>query len=167
MRPAPLTSSRPLARGDIVLVYFPFTDLSSTKRRPAVVLWADPGQTDFTLAFISSQNVTVVSAGETALAATNPEFRISGLSVSSKIRATKLVTLNRTLITRWLGRLGPLWIADIDHALVSALSINTVPYREQGRQDERGRMAALYNAGGRSVCWRISACRLHSSRLFA
>lgn len=148
MRPAPPTSARPLARGDIVLVHFPFTDLSSTKRRPALVLWADPDQTDFTLAFITSQNVTAVSAGETALQATHPEFRMSGLSVPSKIRAAKLVTLNRTLITRWLGRLGPLWIADLDRALVSALGINTVPYREQGRQDERGRMAALYTAGG-------------------
>lgn len=148
MRPTPPTSARPLARGDVVLVHFPFTDLSSTKRRPAVVLWADPGQTDFTLAFVSSQHVTSVSTGETALLTTHPEFPMSGLSVSSKIRATKLVTLNRTLITRWLGRLGPLLIADLDRALISALGINTVPYREQGRQEERGRMVALYTAGG-------------------
>ena len=150
MRPTPPTSMRPLARGDIVLVHFLFTDLSSTKRRPAIVLWADPGQTDFTLAFISSQNVTSVSAGETTLLTTHPEFPMSGLSVPSKILATKLVTLNRTLITRWLGRLGPLWIADLDRALVSALGINTVPYREQGRQEERGRLAALYTAGGQA-----------------
>ena len=45
---------RPVARGDIVLVSFPFSDLSATKRRPAAVLWADPAQADFTLAFISS-----------------------------------------------------------------------------------------------------------------
>lgn len=38
--------TRPLARGDIVLVAFSFTDLSTTKRCPALVLWADPARTD-------------------------------------------------------------------------------------------------------------------------
>ena len=148
MRSAPRTAARPLARGDIVLVHFPFTDLSSTKRRPAVVLWAALAQTDFTLAFISSQDVTVLSIEEMALLPTHPEFALSGLSSASKVRPTKLVTLNRSLVTRWLGRLGPLWMWDLDRALVTALGINTVPYREEGRQEERQRLAALHAAGG-------------------
>ena len=144
----PHVARRPLARGDIVLVHFPFTDLSSTKRRPAIVLWADHAQADFTLAFISSQNITSLAVGETALLPTHPEFVLSGLSAASKIRATKLVTLSRTLITRWLGRIGPLWTSDLDRALIAALSINTVSYREEGRQEERRRLIALHNAGG-------------------
>lgn len=141
-------AARPLARGDIVLVAFPFPDLSATKRRPAVVVWADPAQTDFTLAFISSQNVATLAVGDTGLLSTHPEFVLSGLTTPSKIRATKLVTLNRSLITRWLGRLGLLWTADLDRALVAALSINTVPYREEGRLEERRRLMALHASGG-------------------
>jgi mRNA interferase MazF len=113
-----------------------------------VVLWADTGQVDFTLAFISSQNVTPSSLDEVVLLPTHPEFVLSGLSTPSKIRAAKLVTLNRTLITRWLGRLGPLWTADLDHAVVWALGINTASYREEGRLEERRRLAALHGAGG-------------------
>jgi len=94
-------SARPIARGDVVLVLFPFTDLSTMKRRPAVVLWADPAQTDFMLAFISSQQISRIRVGEVALLPTHPEFSLSGLSVPSKIRVTKLVTLSKALLRRW------------------------------------------------------------------
>lgn len=142
------TVSRPLARGDIVLVAFPFTDLTTMKRRPALVLWADPTQTDFTLAFITSQHLGRPGIGEAVVLPTHPEFSLTGLSTPSKIRATKLVTLARELLTRWLGRLGPLLIADVDRALVSGLGVNTAYYREEGGREERTRLLALHRAGG-------------------
>ncbi len=43
-----------LQRGDIVLVPFPFTDLSGQKLRPAVIISPDPVGEDILLAFISS-----------------------------------------------------------------------------------------------------------------
>ena len=138
---------RPVGRGDVVLVPFPFTDLSSTRRRPAVVLCADLAQIDFTLAFVSSR-IDRMGIGEIALLPTHPEFALTGLSVASKIRATKLVTLSRDLLRRWLGRLGPLLAADLDRALVVALGISTAPFAEQGRRDERIRLGALHQAGG-------------------
>jgi mRNA interferase MazF len=141
-------ASRPLSRGDVVLVRFPYTDLSGTKRRPAIVLWADSTQTDFTLAFVSSQGLTSIVVGEALLLPTHPEFSLTGLTTPSKIRATKIVTLSRALITRWLGRLGPLLSADLDRALIAGLSISTIPYREEGRREERTRLATLYSAGG-------------------
>ena len=140
--------ARPIARGDVVLVPFPFSDLSSTKRRPAVVLLVDSNHADFLLAFISSQRLRAHEIGDVSLLPTHPEFRQTGLAVPSKIRTTKLVTLSDALLRRWLGRLGPLLTADLDRALVSALGISTVPYREEGRRDERSRLAALNAAGG-------------------
>ena len=141
-------ASRPLTRGDVVLVPFPFTDLSATKRRPGVIIGADPAQGDFTLAFISSQQVTSLGPGELSVLPTHPEFVQTGLTVASKVRAGKLVTLSRTLITRWLGRFGPQLLADLDRAVVSSLGVNTVPYREEGRQEERRRLSDLHRQGG-------------------
>jgi len=139
---------RPIARGDIVLVAFPFTDLSTTKRRPALVLWTDPERADFVLAFISSQDIRRSGIGEVSLLPTHPEFSLTGLAAPSKVRTTKLVTLSGKLIKRWLGRLGPLLSAEIDRALVAALGINVMPYREEGRREERARLTALHAAGG-------------------
>jgi mRNA interferase MazF len=48
-----VTSLR-LRRGDIVLVPFPFTDLTGQKVRPALVISPDPPGEDVMVAFISS-----------------------------------------------------------------------------------------------------------------
>jgi mRNA interferase MazF len=87
-----------MQKGDIVLVPFPFTDLSSTKKRPAMVLVTT--NEDVTLAFITSQtkwkeewNIDLIpTAG-------------NGLKKRSVLRLAKITTLDKELI---LGRLGSL-----------------------------------------------------------
>jgi mRNA interferase MazF len=96
----------PLVKGDIVLVPFPFTNLSQTKSRPAVVLWVDPQGQDITLCFISSQNLDRITSDELILARDDPEFAQTGLKVASKIRATRIITLERRLLQRRFGGLG-------------------------------------------------------------
>ena len=127
---------------------FPHVDLSSNKQRPAVVVGVDSRRSDYTLAFVSSQDPMRLETGEVSIVPTHQEFSMSGLALPSKVRATRLVTLSRSLLTRWIGRLGPLLIAELDRALIGALAINMVPYAEQGRQDERARLTVLHNAGG-------------------
>ncbi len=139
---------RPLVRGDVVLVPFPFADLSSTKLRPAVVLATEATHDDVVLTFVSSQRVGAGGVGEIALLPTHPEFALTGLVAPSTIRSRKLVTLARPMVRRWLGRLGTLLLADLDRALMAALAISTAPYREDGRREERARLAALHAGGG-------------------
>ncbi|MEQ8971318.1 MAG: type II toxin-antitoxin system PemK/MazF family toxin [Coleofasciculus sp. C1-SOL-03] len=110
-------------KGDIVLVPFPFTDLSTTKLRPAVVLWVDSTGDDITLCFISSQNLTRLSPNEFVLDASDPEFSNTGLKVTSKVRVTRIATLERRLITRRIGKLGVNQIQQLNSAMLQAFQL--------------------------------------------
>jgi mRNA interferase MazF len=94
-----------LQKGDIVLVPFPFANLSAIKLRPAVVLWVDLLGTDITVCFISSQNITNISVEEFIIETTDPEFSQTGLKITSKVRVSKIVTIESNLVTRKLGKL--------------------------------------------------------------
>jgi mRNA interferase MazF len=92
--------------GTIVLVPFPFTDLTSTKVRPALILSkTDVEAKDLTLAFITSRTHEQAKAGRFLLEATEKYFKKTGLKVDSVLRFDKLATLNKKLI---LGELGEL-----------------------------------------------------------
>ena len=95
-----------LAKGDVVLAQFPFTDLSQVKLRPAIVLQASPTKDEITICFVSSQKVNQLAEDEFALLETDPEFASTGLRISSKTRVTRIVTLSRQLISKRLGQLG-------------------------------------------------------------
>ena len=82
--------------GKIVLIPFPFTDLTSSKIRPALIISAKNKQNnDVILAFISSQK------SKTGLKV-KKDHR-NNLKVDSVIRFDKIATLNKKLI---LGELG-------------------------------------------------------------
>lgn len=103
-----------LQKGNIVLALFPFSDFSETKLRPAVILWASDTNQDVTICFITSQNIANVSSDEFLLQPSNPEFLNTGLKVVSKVRVTKIVTLERKLIIRKLGELGNGYISKLN-----------------------------------------------------
>ena len=87
-----------MKKGDIVLVPFPFTDLSGKKNRPAVVLVAT--ERDVTVVFITTQLKW------------NDEWDIrlepnatNGLKATSLVRLNKFATLDKETV---LGKLGAL-----------------------------------------------------------
>jgi mRNA interferase MazF len=87
-----------MAKGDIVLVTFPFTDLSGSKLRPAVVLF--DAQTDITVCFVTTQ----INWQETTdiLLMSNSA---NGIRKQSLIRTSKIATLDRSLAKGLLGKL--------------------------------------------------------------
>lgn len=74
-----------LNRGDIVLVQFPFSDLSQTKLRPALVLAASRNIDEITLCFISSQKVQSLNYNEFSIVKSDDDFAQTGLKTDSKI----------------------------------------------------------------------------------
>ena len=83
-----------ISKGDILLAQFPFTDLSQTKLRPAIVLYISIPKNEVTLCFISSQKLTQIGNSEFLLLDSDPDFPSTGLSTSSKVRVSRIVTLN-------------------------------------------------------------------------
>jgi mRNA interferase MazF len=97
-----------LHQGDIVLVPFPFADLTGRKMRPAVIVSADPQGSELIVAFITSVLTNRSPRGtEVELLRSDPEFRTSGLKADSLLRLDKLVTLSSNIISRRLGTTGP------------------------------------------------------------
>jgi mRNA interferase MazF len=111
-----------MQRGDIVIVRFPFIDLSGSKRRPAVVLAVY--SPDVVVAFISSVVPTVPEKSDVLLQPTRADFAETGLKLPSVIRLRKLATLEQNLITRRMGRLSFGLLTAVDKALLIALDID-------------------------------------------
>ncbi len=125
-------------RGDIILIHFPFTDLSGGKRRPAVVLAEYPP--DVVVAFISSVLPAALAPSDVLLQPTVS----TGLKKVSVLRSHKIATLEQGLVTRRLGRLDQPLLTSVDKALVSGLGIDTDPIL----QAEYQRLADIYQADG-------------------
>ncbi len=109
-------------RGEVVLVRFPFTDLTSTKQRPALVVgseaFARSGE-DVILAAISGQRVDHPGRFDYVV----KDWQGAGLLMPSVVRAGKLVTLQRDLIRRSLGSLPAAELGAIGELLREALAI--------------------------------------------
>jgi mRNA interferase MazF len=97
-----------MTRGKIVLVPFPFDDLSAAKVRPAVCLTEPIGpHRHVILAFISSRIPTDLLETDLVLDSGQADFATTGLRVSSTLRLHRLMTATTALIRRELGELSP------------------------------------------------------------
>ena len=93
--------------GDIVCVAFPFTDLSATKLRPALVVSrGNEHRRDIVLAFITSRPTAEKMPGTMRI---EPN-KDNGLRTVSYVRFDKLVTLDKKLIQGTLGQAGRSWL---------------------------------------------------------
>ena len=85
-------------KGDVVVLPFPFSDLSGSKRRPAFVINPLPGN-DILLCQITSK----ASKDRYSIAISSIDFETGGLPVDSYIRPNKIFTADQNIIIRKAG----------------------------------------------------------------
>lgn len=104
-------------RGDIVIIPFPFTDLSGNKKRPAFVV-ADLNGDDIIVCQITSKN----KSDPSALSLNMYDFVSGGLPVDSFIRPNKIFTADKNIILSVAGHLGENKIRDTLNAVITIIS---------------------------------------------
>ena len=83
---------------EVVLIAFPYTDLSATKKRPALVLYDTSGK-DIIICRINSQ------AKETEFDIEITDWQSAGLKFPSTARLHKITTIEAALIDKRMGQL--------------------------------------------------------------
>jgi mRNA interferase MazF len=102
----------------VVLVPFPFDDLTSNKVRPAVCLTNPIGpHRHVVLAFVTSRVAPDPLATDLIIDAGDRDFAATGLRVSSTLQLHRLMTATTALIKRELGQLSPKMQNEVDNRL--------------------------------------------------
>ena len=104
------------ASGQIVLLPFPFSDLSASKLRPALLL-ADAGRGDWVLCQITSNS----NADKNAVMLTDNDILDSGLQRISYARTSKLFTAHESIFRRNVGTVSQQTFDKIIQAAVDLL----------------------------------------------
>jgi mRNA interferase MazF len=104
------------AAGAVVLVRFPFSDLSQTKLRPAVLL-ANCDRDDWLLCQVTSNSYS----DSRAIQITDTDFRSGSLHLTSYARPGKLFTAHRSLISSDVGMLRDESLKQIIDAIIRLL----------------------------------------------
>ena len=104
-------------KGDVVVIPFPFSDLSATKRRPALVIAALSGD-DVILCQITSQAIT----NSLAIAISAQDFADGSLHQKSNVRPERLFTADSQIIAYRAGSLTPAKMQEVTDAIVRLIT---------------------------------------------
>jgi len=100
-------------KGDVVVIPFPFSDLTGSKRRPALVVTKLKGN-DIILRQITSKNVK----DEYSIQLKTEDFEEGGLRKESNMRPNKIFTADEDIILYKVGRLKNEKIKEIIEAII-------------------------------------------------
>jgi mRNA interferase MazF len=105
------------SKNDVILVHYPFTDLSATKVRPAIVVHAPHPAPDFIIVPLTSKTAGL-RAGEFVLAG----WAAAGLHVPTAVKRG-VYTVHPRLVVRTLGRLAAGDVQQVEQSLRAWLGL--------------------------------------------
>jgi len=108
-------------RGDVILVPFPFSDQTSVKQRPSLVISVDAFQErgpDLLIMAVTSQVRGRLNLGEFIIR----DWQTAGLLKPSAVKAA-ITTIEAGLVRRWLGRLSDYDLEQLKKALQGLLGL--------------------------------------------
>jgi mRNA interferase MazF len=108
---------RPI-KGHVVVLPFPFSDLSNSKNRPALVIAPLDTHNDVILCMITSRQTKDTSA----IAITSEDFISGSLPRDSNVRPNRLFTADASLILRTAGMLSPEKVNEVVTEIVRIIS---------------------------------------------
>jgi len=106
-------------KGDVVVIPFPFTDLSGNKKRPAFVVADLPGR-DIIVCQITSKS----KSDPFALSIDAHDFISGSLPVDCFIRPNKIFTADKNIILSIAGRLSETKTRDALNSIITIISSN-------------------------------------------
>ncbi len=114
-----------MTRGDIVLIKFPFSDATTTKVRPALVISSDQYNrlnTDPIFVALSSK-ISNAFSYDILIDNNDPEFPATGLKAPTLIKSDKIARITRSHAVRQLGCLGPNVLNKVDAKIREVLGL--------------------------------------------
>ena len=105
------------SKSDVVLVRYPFSDLTGAKVRPAVVVNAPHSSQDLLIVPLTSRTASLL-AGEFVLA----EWRAAGLNVATAVKRG-IYTVRQNLLMKTIGKLADVNAESLENSLRGWLSL--------------------------------------------
>ncbi|MBI3813218.1 MAG: growth inhibitor [Nitrospinae bacterium RIFCSPLOWO2_02_39_17] len=108
-------------RGDVILVPFPFSDQTTTKKRPAVIISSNTYNnvsSDIIIMAITSQTEKILGIGECLIG----DWHIAGLLKPSAIKSA-ISTIEQKLVLKKLGKFSLNDMNSMENALIELLDI--------------------------------------------
>ena len=105
-------------KGDVIVIKFPFSDLSNTKKRPALIITKPLGE-DILLAQITSK----LNTNNFSVSINKKDFEKEYLLVESVVKLNRLFSADQSIIEYKVGRLTNKKMKEIETRLIQLIKM--------------------------------------------